>query len=203
MTKIQKILSLVIFFSLCLSIFIYICTRPSKSTLIWEKYSNNEVGFSILYPKTILNNDFLIHSGDTGKEFSAVFQFPSGRQITIYSITPDFTVAREANMGETFGFSEYNGKYYSDANHLYEINPSDIWAINKDKDKALVLYEDEFNKNPSGFLYIPELLVIANNPNKSYPGIGFEINKHKAINQLSKDEIAIVKQMVSSIEYIK
>gem|GEM_PF-4382830 len=171
-----------------------------KSSAGWENYNNTEIGFQISYPKKLLEKGFMYASGDAGQTLFATFRFPSGRHLAIVTRTSDYASGRERNWGETMGYVKENGKYYIGPSRESDVKPTDLWEIDGGKDKAIVLYEKDLSAPD---YYVPELLVIANSPNKSFPGIGFEVNRFDATTTISLDEIAIVKKMVNSIKFNK
>ncbi len=178
-------------------------TLKTETSLVWQNYSNPELGIALSYPVT-KDGPFSLRvgNGDTGKQvYGSGITLPSGSQIQIVGMTKDYTAPKDALTFATEGFTIKNGEYYYNNRGTagHKISVDDFWTI-ADGSKVPVVYA---KGDYSGSDFVPPSIAVLVNVNgKPFTGMGFALYTRGDAQPTSED-IEVFKKMIGSIVVIR
>lgn len=171
---------------------------PEKETVEWKKYHNEEVGISFEYPDIFERVDMQVINGETGRQFIGVLEFYPNHWISFGGATNDYTASKGGTLVDTHGYEKQREKYaikFVWGNQ--EVIPSEFWPVNGGKDQAIVLR----NTNIEPVLSREGVAAFVKIPDSTFPGVVFEISASDSGEPVDEKDVAILRQIVSSITF--
>ncbi len=166
----------------------------TDATKDWKTYTNEELGFSFRYPKTLGNFEFSAGSADTGKSYSGFFsalpQGVAGKVVGIGGTTYDYTYGAGGGFLKYSGFVKEGTNFYMTTNGQKgeRISPSKVLAI--DNNTTIVVTRDSFPKaepyspaNYNNFGNTGTGFGAIMNLKKSLPGLQFLVTDPSLISR--------------------
>ncbi len=164
----------------------------------WKIYQNKEVGISFRYPDIFKRVNMQMVNGDMGRIFTGVLEFAPNHWISFGGATADYSKAQGGSILDTQGYEKQGDKYaIKFVWGKNQIMPSEFWPVNHGNGQAIVIRNTEIGQ----ILSRESVAVFVNIPNSLFPGMVFEIHPLRSDEPVNKNELEILRQIVSSITF--